>query len=224
MRKYDLSPEDLSDDNLLDKVTHLTTFRVKKIEDFYALIGFGKLILNRKLMEKIFPREKFAEKKETLLKKVVTKVTKKPKPEIQVRETGGVTIYLAKCCAPIKGEPIIGYITSGKGITIHSLRCPLVTKEILDSQRMVEVTWDESLEGPFRGNLLIKSEDSPGVLAKLTSVIAQSGGNITKADVTTFADRKARIRLTLSIRDIDHLQSIVKKISGIKEILSVIRP
>jgi len=224
VRKYDLSPDELSDDNLLDEVTHLTTFRVKKIEDFYALIGFGKLILNRKLIEKMFPREKFAEKKESLLKKVVTKVTKKPKPEIQVHEPGGVTLSLAKCCAPIKGEPIIGYITSGKGITIHSLRCPLVTKEILDSQRMVEVSWDESLEGPFKGNLLIKSQDSPGVLAKLTSVIAQSGGNITKADVTTFADGKARIKLTLSVRDIDHLQSVVKKISGIKEVFSVVRP
>lgn len=224
LKKYDLPSEELSDDSLLDRVSHLTTFRVKTIEDFYALIGFGKLILNRKLIEKIFPQEEIEPKKETLLRKVMTKVTKKPSPEIQVKETGGVTLSLAKCCSPIKGEPIIGYITAGKGITIHSLRCPLVTKEILDNQRMVDVYWDESLEGPFRGNLLIKSEDSPGVLAKLTSVIAQSGGNITKAAVTTYTDKKARIKLSLSIRDINHLQSIMKKISGIKEVSSVVRP
>ncbi len=224
LEKHAYAPEDYSEDDIISRLSRITTFRVKKIEDFYSLIGFGKLVLNKKLMETIFPPQEFEQKKETLLRKVVTKVTKKPKPEIQIKETEGATLSLAKCCAPIKGEPIIGYITAGKGITIHSLRCPLVTKEILDSQRMVDIYWDESLEGPFRGNLLIKSEDSPGVLAKLTSVIAQSGGNISKADVTTSADKKARIKLSLSIRDIDHLESIMKKISGIKEVSSVVRP
>ncbi len=223
LAKRTLSPEDYSEDVIISRLSRMTTFRVKKIEDFYALIGFGKLVLNKKLMQTILPQEEFEQKKESLLRKVVTKVTKKPKPEIQIKETGGATLSLAKCCAPIKGEPIIGYITAGKGITIHSQRCPLVTKEILDSQRMVDIYWDESLEGPFKGNLLIKSEDSPGVLAKLTSVIAQSGGNISKADVTTSADKKARIKLSLSIRDIDHLESIMKKISGIKEVSSVVR-
>lgn len=224
LEKRSLALDYFSEDDIISRFSRMTTFRVKKMEDLYALIGFGKLILNKKLMDTLFPQKEFEKKKETLLKKVVTKVTKKPTREIQVRETGGATLSLAKCCSPIKGEPIIGYITAGKGITIHSLRCPLVSKEILDSQRMVEIRWDESLEGPFSANLIIKSDDSPGVLAKLTSVIAQSGGNISKADVTTSADKKAQIRLSLSIRDIDHLESIIKKISGIREVSSVVRP
>ena len=174
-------------------------------------------------MEKIFATKKVALKKETLLKKVVTKVTKKPRPAIKVQDSEGTILSLAKCCSPIKGEPIIGYITAGKGITVHSLRCPLVSKEILDSQRMVEVLWDESTSGPFKGRLLIKGDDSPGVLAKLTSVIAQSDGNITKAEVATFADKKAQIKLSLTIRDINHLETIMKKISKIKEISSIER-
>ena len=224
LKKFNPPSNELTDDSLLERIASLIAFRVKTIEDFYALIGFGKLILDRKLIEKIFPQQEISQKKESLLRKVVTKVTKKPRPAIQVKENGGAMQSMAKCCAPIKGEPIIGYITAGKGITIHSLRCPLVAKDILNSQRMVDVYWDESLEGPFKGKLLIKSEDSPGVLAKLTSVIAQSGGNITKAEVTTSPDKKARIRLSLLIRDIDHLQSIMKKISGIKEVFSVVRP
>jgi GTP pyrophosphokinase len=162
-------------------------------------------------------------KKETLLKKMMTRVSKKARPDIRVKDSDGTVLTLAKCCSPIKGEPIIGYITSGKGITVHSLRCALVSKEILDSRRMVEVSWDKSMEGPFKASLLIKAVDTPGVLAQLTSDIAQTGGNITKAEVSTSSDKKAQIKLTLAIRDIDHLENIMKKISGIKEISSVTR-
>jgi GTP pyrophosphokinase len=174
-------------------------------------------------MEKIFPKEKLEDKKETILKKVVSKVSKKPTPIIEVKGTDERLVNLAKCCSPIKGEPIIGYITSGKGITVHSLRCPLIKKEVLDPQRMVEVSWDASAEGAYQARLLIKSQDSPGVLASLTSVIAQLGGNITKAQVDTFSDKKAQIKLSLIIQDIHLLDGIMKKISEIKEIFSVKR-
>ncbi|MFP4081328.1 MAG: RelA/SpoT family protein [Candidatus Aminicenantes bacterium] len=223
IKKYDLPPEQLKEENLLIKLKKVTAFRVKKIEDFYTLIGFGKIVLNKKLMEKIFHPEKFPSKRETLLKKVVTKVTKKQRPAVRVQDEDKNIVSLAKCCCPVKGEPVVGYITSGKGITVHSLRCPLIAKEILDSERMVEVSWDESAAGPFKGNLLIKGEDSPGVLAKVASVIAQLEGNITRAEVLTFADRKAQTKLTLTIQDMDHLQKIMKKILKIKEISSVER-
>jgi guanosine-3',5'-bis(diphosphate) 3'-pyrophosphohydrolase len=114
-------------------------------------------------------------------------------------------------------------MTSGKGVTVHSLRCPLVTKEILDPQRMVEAAWDKSIKGVYSGKLLIKGEDSPGVLAKLTAEIAQEKGNITKAEVVTFPDKKGQIKLTVNIRDIAHLEKIIGRISRIKEIFSVER-
>jgi len=223
IKNYKLPPEWLKVENLSKNLSKLANFRINKTEDFYVLIGFGKIILNKKFMEKLLPLEKIAKKKETLLKKVITKVAKKPKSEIQIKDGEGYMLNLAKCCSPIKGEPITGYITSGKGITVHSLRCPRVTREILDSERMVEVSWDDSSGGSFKGKLLIKGEDSPGVLANLTATIAQLEGNITKADVVTFADKKARIKITLIIRDIKHLETIMKKISAIKEISYVER-
>ena len=223
IKNYKLPPEWLKVENLSKNLSKLANFRINKTEDFYALIGFGKIILNKKFMEKLLPLEKTSKKKETLLKKVITKVAKKPKSEIQIKDGEGYMLNLAKCCSPIRGEPITGYITSGKGITVHSLRCPRVTREILDSERMVEVSWDASSGGSFKGKLLIKGEDSPGVLANLTATIAQLEGNITKADVVTFADKKARIKITLIIRDIKHLETIMKKISAIKEISYVER-
>lgn len=223
IKKYSLSSKVLKENALLNSLSLAINHKIKKLEDFYSLVGQGIIILNKNLLEELFPEEKLARKKEPLLKRVVTSARAKPKPAIRIKQEESRLFKLANCCAPIKGEPIVGYITSGKGITVHSLRCPYIKKELLDDRRMVDISWDGPTKETYKGRLLINGDDSPGVLAKLTSVIAQLGGNITQANVVTFADKKAQIKLTLSIRDINHFNEIVKKISGIKEIFSVER-
>jgi GTP pyrophosphokinase len=223
LKKYSLPSNILDEKKLVRRLSQTISRSIKKIGDFYSLLGFGKVILNRHLMENIFPDKKLAFKKDSLIKKVVTKVGPKPKSVILVKHGEQHPIRLGKCCFPIKGESIVGYITAGKGVTVHSSRCPLVTKDILDHQRMVDASWASSDKDTYKGRLAIRGEDSPGVLAKLTSAIAQQGGNIVKADVATSSDKGAQIKLTLQIQDIRHFQNIIKKISGIKEILSVER-
>ncbi len=224
IKKYTVPSQAKKEKRLLEKVSKATPYRIQNIESFYALIGSGKIILNKKFIEKLFYSEKLSDKKETILKKVVSRVSKKPKSLIEVKDADEPLVNLAKCCAPIKGESIIGYITSGKGVTVHAQRCPMVKRELLDPQRMVDVSWSPSAAATlYQGRLLIKGQDSPGVLAKLTASIADLGGNITKAQVNTFSDKKAKITLSLTIRDIDHFDRIIKKISGIKEISFVER-
>ncbi len=143
--------------------------------------------------------------------------------KVQVRALGDPMIRLAKCCSPIKGEPVVGYATAGKGITVHSLRCPLVAKEILDGRRLVDVSWSPSLAGTFKASLLIKSKDSPGVLGKVATAIARLDGNIAKAEVATFASGKAQINLAVLIADIRHLEEIKRRIAGMEEVVSVER-
>lgn len=218
IKKYKIPSHRLKKESLLRNIALASSFRIKSMEDLYALIGCGKMVIDRKFIESLFPSETVTEKKEPFLKKVVQRVTKKPKPVVQVKGA-----HLAKCCSPIRGEPIIGYITSGKGITVHSLRCSFVTREILDNQRLIDVSWEDTPERSYRGKLFILSDDSPGVLAKLATSIAQLKGNITKAEVKTFDNRSAQIKLTLIIRDIKHFDSIAQKISMIKEIISVKR-
>jgi len=224
IKKYHQIPAKyLEEKNLIKRLSETTAYRIKKIEDFYSLLGSGKILLNRKFMEHVFSTEKAEKHKEAAFTRVARKTFKKEKPILVVKGGKDSLVNLAKCCSPIKGESILGYITSGKGITIHSYRCPLVTKDMLDGQRIVEASWDDAAEGSYIGKLLIKSQDSPGVLAKVASAIAQLEGNIKKADITTSADLKAQLRLVLIIKDIRHLDSIIKKITGIKEIISVKR-
>jgi guanosine-3',5'-bis(diphosphate) 3'-pyrophosphohydrolase len=224
IKEYKLSSPWLKKENLLKRLSEKTPFRLLDIDAFYVLIGSGKVVLNKKFMEKLFQEEKLTDKKETILKKVVAKVAKKPRPLIEVKQADEAIINLAKCCTPIRGEPIIGYITSGKGVTVHAQQCALVKKEILDPQRIVDASWSSSsTEGSYQSKLLVKSQDSPGVLAQLTTVIAELGGNITKAQVDTFAGQKAQIKLTIIIRDIKHLEQIIKKILGINAVSFVER-
>lgn len=221
--KYRLPPERLKERALLKRLSDHTDFRIKKLDDFYSLVGFGKIVLTKSMMERLFSEEHLAKRKDTLIEKVVKRVTPRTRAEIRVKDTLGGSVNMARCCSPIHGEPIVGYITAGKGVTVHALRCPLVAKEVLDPQRMVDVAWDSSAKGLYTGKLLIKSVDTPGVLAKLTTAIAEGGGDITKAEVNTSEDQKAQVKLALKIRDIKQLDNIMRKVSGIKEVLSVKR-
>lgn len=221
--KYRLSLEESKKAAFIKHLNAAFNYRVKKMEEFYALIGSGKIVLNPKFMEKLFPQKPLVKKKKTILDKVVTKVKAKPRSAILVNYVKGRSVKLAKCCSPIKGEPIVGYMTLGQGQTIHALRCPRLQRGSLDEQRLVDVLWDKTSTGFYTGAVLIKGEDSPGVLSKLTSTIAQLGGNISKAEVKTYSDKKAQITLSLRIKDIDHFYRIVKNLTKIKEVDSVER-
>ncbi len=222
-KKYRLPLEETKNEALINNLNKVFNYRIKTTEEFYALVGSGKIVLNQKFMEKLFSQKPLPEKKETILNKVVTKVKTKPKSDILIEGAKGRLVKLAKCCSPIKGEPITGYMTSGRGLTIHALRCPRLQKGSLDDMRLVDVSWDKTSTGFYKGAILIEGKDSPGVLAKLTSTIAQSGGNISKAEVKTFSDKKTQIKLSLRIKNIDHFHSIMKKITKIKEVYSVER-
>jgi len=223
VHKYDLPSGFPKDEALLERIGQAVSFRMKTLEDFYELVGSGKIVANRKFLEKISPPGLEARKKEALFHRVISRVSKKASAEIQVKDGGGELVHLAKCCSPIKGEPIIGYITAGKGITAHSLRCALIANEVLDPERMVDVSWGSVVQERYKAGLIVKAADSPGLLAKVASSISELEGNITKAEVKTFADQKAQIKLSLAVRDIKHLDAIIRDISKIKEIASVER-
>ncbi len=221
-RAHRLPAASLKEKKRLNRLARAFHVNISSPQDFFYAVGSGKIVVNRQLIETFFLDTKSPRDRTPMLHKVATRVAKKP-AAIKIGAGNDPHVTLAKCCSPIRGEPITGYITSGKGITVHSLRCPLVTRERLDYQRMVDVSWGGPSGRRYQGKLLILSEDSPGVLARLTTLIAQLDGNITKAEVNTFSDRRARIKLTLKIKDLNHLKKIIRGISEIKETSSVDR-
>ncbi len=228
-------PGYLADQTTLPETSKITTSHQEPSPQ--ASLASEKAEGKKEEIEVIRPQpaaQKSAPGRSAFFARVVEKVkgmTTKPGPPptaviVKAATTEGETdlITLGRCCQPIKGEPIIGYITQGKGITVHALRCPLIAREILSPERTVEASWDPNFVGSFKSSLRILSIDSPGVLAKIASVIAELNGNITRAEIKTFAEGKAKIDLVITIRDWQHLQSIVRRISDLKEVESVERP
>ncbi len=222
-RRFALPAGLLKEESLVRRLAEALPFKIQSRDDFFSLIGRGRIVVNKKFMARLNPEGEPAERKKPLLRKFVDKVSGRSEAGIAVGKTAGEAFHLARCCAPIKGEPIIGYMTSGRGITIHATRCALVSKEILSSERMVDVSWDSSSAESYSSRIVILAGDSPGVLGKVATGIAELGGNITKAEVITTADKKAQIKLSLIIKELKHLEAIIKKIAGIKGIITIER-
>ena len=188
----------------------------RSLEDFYALVGRGQIVIDRRFLERLQPAGE-------ALERTAREGTRGEALEIQRKEAASELVGLAKCCAPIRGEPIVGYITAGKGITVHADRCALIAKDMLDKRRLVEVTWDTLPAQMSTGRLVIEAEDSPGLLAGLAAAVAELEGNISRAEVKTSADAKAQIEFSLTIRDIKHLEDIRGRLRRIEGVSSVER-
>ncbi|MGB4703987.1 MAG: bifunctional (p)ppGpp synthetase/guanosine-3',5'-bis(diphosphate) 3'-pyrophosphohydrolase [Candidatus Saccharicenans sp.] len=224
-KRLTMPPDLRSEETLREKLSEVLSMRLNSLEDFFLLIGLGKIVLDRKLLEKL-TSSPLVERASagSLLTRVVERISGRTQsPGLMIKDLDEQMISLARCCSPIKGEPVVGYLTSGKGMTIHAQRCYLVQKEILDSQRLVEVGWDPSFQGMFKARLIIRSKDSPGVLARVAAAVAEQNGNISKAEVSTSQDGQACISLEITIEDINHLQKIMEKIGRLKEVNAVER-
>jgi len=192
------------------------------LDDFYAAVGYGKLA-PRLLIEKLDPVAHPHDAPEGPIAHAVKKALGLAARKVTVRGLDDAMIALARCCSPIRGEPIVGYITRGRGVTVHSERCPNLEKLLYDPERRIEVVWESGDESRFEVRITVLSEDRPGMLAKITSAIADAKSNIKNVEARTFEDRRGEITLLLDIRDLDHLEKIVEKVKGIDGVYRVER-
>jgi GTP pyrophosphokinase len=192
------------------------------LDDFYASVGYGKMI-PRTLVEKLDPQARAHQESEGLIAQAVKKALGMSGRKVGVRGLDDALISLARCCHPIRGESIIGYVTRGRGVTVHSERCPNLEKLLYDPERRIEVAWEGNDESRFEVRVTVLTENRPGMLAKITQAIAAGKSNITNVEAHTFEDHKAEITLVLDIKDVDHLQKIMDKVKGIEGVYQVER-
>jgi len=192
------------------------------LDDFYAAVGYGKLA-PRVLVEKLDPGARARDVQEGGIAQVVKKALGISGKKVTVRGLDDALIALARCCNPIRGEPIVGYITRGRGVTVHSERCPNLEKLLYDPERRIEVAWESADDSRFEVRITVLSEDRPGMLAKITSVIADLRSNIKNVEARTFEDRRGEITLVLDIQDMNHLHKILEKVKGIEGVYHVER-
>ena len=222
-RKYDVNVKDASQD-LTQKVAAEHGFR--HIDDVYAGIGYGK-ISARKALVRLFPSVRIeARGTGHSVTAEGTLPSEGAEAAIKVHGYDDLMVYLAKCCNPIRGEDIVGYITRGKGIAVHSRSCPNVQNLLYDAERRIDVEWGGPRQGLYPVKLTLATADRQGLLAEVTSAISDVHSNIQNIEAKT-GDDKASIDVTLAIVDMQHLNKIVsslRKIDGVYQVRRVMNP
>jgi GTP pyrophosphokinase len=215
-RKYDIA---------LKKVAEEDYQRVARdngctqVDDLLAGIGYGKFSA-RQILARLVPSAQLETARPSRLTTVKRALGISGDTAIQVHGHGDLMVYRAKCCNPIRGEEITGYITRGKGIAVHAKSCPNVQNLLYDADRRIEVKWVGPKYSLYPVKLTLFTRDRQGLLADVTGAIADVHSNIQDIEVRT-RDSQANIEVTLDIVDVEHLEKIVsslRKIEGVYQV------
>jgi len=189
-------------------------------DDLYAGLGYGKFAA-RQVLSKLVPAAKLeAEQPSRLAGSVKRVLGLSNELAIQVHGHDDLMVYRAKCCSPIRGEEIIGYITRGKGIAVHSKNCPNVQNLLYDADRRIAVEWGGPKYSVYSVKLTLFTADRQGLLADVTSAISGVHSNIQNIEART-GDNQANIHVTVDIVDVEHLEKIItslRKIEGVYQV------
>ena len=214
----------------LDRVA--ADYGYSKAEDLYAALGYGKLSA-RQVLSKAAPG-------------VVADEAEEPSPApgefaagapagaaapgragdrdavIRVRGIDDLLVYRAKCCNPIRGESIVGYVTRGKGVAVHSKMCPNVQNLMYDVERKIEVEWVRTAEDAFPVRIVVHTDDRPGMLSHLTALLSDENTNIRSLQAKTELDQDGGVvEMTVDVRDKKQLEKLVaamRRISGVRDV------
>jgi GTP diphosphokinase / guanosine-3',5'-bis(diphosphate) 3'-diphosphatase len=216
-RKYRLNPAPLLAGDDLRKVA--ADFGFPGSEDLLAAIGYGKSSVHQ-VLNKLAPNALL----EPPDRPKATQTRPAPTDGVRIRGVDDLLVRFARCCNPLPGDPIVGFITRGRGLTVHARDCLTVAKSVLDRERLIDVEWDVAEPGkrPVRIAVYI-GQDRPGLLSEITGAISARNGNITKAEVTVTDDRRGINNFVVEVADVRQLQDIIQSIREVKDVINVER-
>ena len=218
-QKYVPNPTTYLKPKTLTKVA--TSFGFQADEDLLAAVGYGR-VSAQQVIHRILPSEVIEERKKKT--KPFTLRRQKPREDgVKVHGLDDVLVRFAKCCNPLPGDSIVGYITRGRGVTVHTMDCLSAEKLEYETERRVPVAWDVRQETTHPVRIAVLTHDRQGLLAGVSSAIAACDGNNSRATVTTTQDKKAYLDFIVDIRDVKHLNEIIRRVEGLRGVLSVER-
>ncbi|MDP2605039.1 MAG: DUF5913 domain-containing protein, partial [Deltaproteobacteria bacterium] len=197
---------------------------MKDEESLLAALGYGR-ITTRHVLAKLVAPEKLdvgAKKAEGSLKSLFRMVSQQ-KRGLGIRVKGGedALVRFALCCHPLPGEHIIGFITRGRGVTVHTVGCATVMES--DPHRKIEVSWAEGGQPPRPVKIEVTCVDQPGLLAAISAAITSAEANIARAQIRTFSGQKALNTFEVMIKNSQHLKDVLQNISKVKGVYKAVR-
>ncbi len=196
----------------------------QKDEDtLLAAVGYGRVTAQQVLGKLLSPEEleRRREKGEGRLQRLLRMVSRQTKSGVQVSGVEDMLVRFGKCCSPLPGERITGFITRGRGVTVHALDCPKVLES--DPQRRIDVQWDDGKGTPRPVRVEVTCIDQPGLLAAMSKAISSAGINITRAQVHALGDRKAQNVFELMVASADELNRVMRSLGRVRGVMKVAR-
>ncbi len=201
-------------DRLAEIVDH---YHFGSIDDFYAAIGYGAIS-----PQQVVTRLGVVDDTSEVVLPQVAPVMPARTGGIRVKGVGDLLVRFTKCCHPIPGDPIVGFITRGRGVTVHLQTCTTVVNE-KDVARLIDVEWEGQVEQTYPIAIRVEAYDRTGLLSDISNVVADSKINIIAAHVTTHPDHRATVQATLQVTSVTQLAKVMSRLEQLKDVYSVQR-
>jgi GTP pyrophosphokinase len=221
LKRHDLTwAQILKSDRLVEAAKK---FGVGNVNDLAAAVGYGRITASEVvswLCERVLAAQgpgPAAPMREE------TPIAKDEERSVKVKGGRDLLMQLARCCNPVPGDRIMGYITRGRGLTIHAIGCPNLEALDYDRDRLIEVEWDLATPDTHLVRISVLAVDKPGMLANVSSSISDAGANITRAEIATGEDRKAILDFEIEVQDTTQLDRVLKSIEKIEGVITARR-
>lgn len=191
----------------------LTIFKFKTLDILLQEIGLGNrsaLLVARDLAGRVA-----SEQSDALLEEGQTPLV--------IRGTEGMVLTYAKCCRPIPGDPILGFLSAGKGILIHAETCPRISQDKLDREKVIHVQWEEGVQGTFEVELKVQLANERGALAQLAIAFSEAESNIDNISTESRDCQQSTFNILINVKNRRHLASILRRVRKVKPVIRIIR-
>ena len=200
----------------------LAELNCKNEEELFAAVGYGRISAKQLLNKFIAPEAlKKSEREPSRIRKTAKRITGASETGVIVKEIDHIMVKFGKCCKPLPGEKIKGYITRGRGVTVHTYDCIYI--QGCDQERLIDVRWDDRKQFSYPVKVEVTSVDKRGLLADISAAISSAEANISNATARTLEDNKAVSTFDLEVSNFKHLQNVMRSIEQVKGVIKVNR-
>jgi guanosine-3',5'-bis(diphosphate) 3'-pyrophosphohydrolase len=205
-----------------------TKVSINSVEDLYASVGYGSISINQVLNKlKELYSEHFKPDEKDIVEQSIQKTTNKAKPKhtqgIMVKGIDNIKVRFSKCCNPVPGDDIVGFITRGRGVSIHRADCPNLAVDRGTEERLIDVAWDVEKKSSYQTEIEVRGLDRPGLLAELALRINDADIGLISLNAKTGKDKMVLIKMTLEIHDKEQLNDLIRKVKRIGNVFDVYR-
>ncbi|MEG0584797.1 MAG: bifunctional (p)ppGpp synthetase/guanosine-3',5'-bis(diphosphate) 3'-pyrophosphohydrolase [Christensenellaceae bacterium] len=199
-------------------------FTLNSQEDMFAAVGYGAITVNQ-ILFKLIEQYKIANKIDTDVETVniIKKSSKGAQGDITVKGSTGLAVRFAKCCNPVPGDDIVGYITRGRGVCVHTKDCKNLREMGVDEERLIDVAWVNNQKSSYNVEIQIIAHDRPGLMVEISQTMYNTNRDITAINARSSKNGLASISLRSNITSVDDLNDLINKLQSLKGVQEVFR-